>query len=113
MKTKTLKVLKTLRVYNFIKLPPIILKHLYGSITMSKKKRNVPDKTSEAREPQPAYGKRIVFFNSFEEENEYTHRYYASLTPEESLAQVTGMRLLRNLDLNENINPWGNKIYMD
>ena len=82
---------------------------------MAKKKDN-KDKPQQASEPEAAYGKKfgkIVFFNSVEEENEYTHRYYASLKPEESLAQVTHMRLLRNPHLSTNLNPWGNKVYPD
>ena len=71
------------------------------------------EKTGKAEEPKPDYGNRIVFFNSFEEMNEYDHRYYASLHPEESLAQVTEMRLARFPHLNQNLNPWGTQIYFD
>jgi len=46
-------------------------------------------KTYQVNEPETAFSnKRITFFKSFEEENEDTRRYYASLTPEERLRQL-------------------------
>ena len=73
---------------------------------------------NEVKETDAAYNKtpgknEIVFFNSFEEMNEYDHRQYALLTPEESLEQVTLMRLTRHPYLAVNLNPWGNKVYFD
>lgn len=50
------------------------------------------DKVNESEVPYFATGnKRITFFSSFERGNEATHRYYASLTPEERLLHVNEM----------------------
>lgn len=65
-------------------------------------------------EPAAPYaGKKITFFNSMQEENEYTMRQYASMTPEERLAAVTRMRLIAYPQLNTNPQPWGKIIYFD
>ena len=63
--------------------------------------------------PAADTGKKITFFGSMEEENEYTLRQYASMTPEESLAAVTRMRLTAYPYLNTNLKPWGNTLYFD
>ncbi len=81
---------------------------------MAKKNYKTKTKKTEVNEPQVKYGeKEIVFFNSFEEKNEYDHRDYASLTPEESLSQVTAMRLRMHPYLITNLYPWGKEIYKD
>ena len=67
----------------------------------------------KANEPQSAYNNKIVFFNSFEEMNEYDYRERATLSPEEALSEVTYMRLTQYPELNTNMNPWGNLIYID
>lgn len=83
---------------------------------MSEKKKNLEKnhQKDNVQEPETAYNtKRITFFDSFEEENEYTCRSYARLTPEERLAAVTTMRLTAHPHLNEESRPWGEKIYYD
>ena len=71
-------------------------------------------KNNEANEPVGEYGsKKITFFKSFEEENAYTHKQYAAMSPEERLASVTLMRLTAFPYLNTNVNPWGSIIYFD
>lgn len=80
---------------------------------MSKKENtNSEAGQNKVREPKAVY-KTIQIFDSFEEENEYTWRSYAQLTPEERLASVTRMRLTAHPYLNENSKPWGRKIYID
>jgi len=62
---------------------------------MSKKKYK-QTKASKAKEPLVTYGegdKRIVFFKSFEEENEWTHRNFASLSYNERLSRLHTMLL--------------------
>jgi len=56
-------------------------------------------------------GRVVTFFSSFEQENEYTYKMYASLTPEQCLANVTRRRLMNYPYLNHNMNPWGDTIY--
>lgn len=73
--------------------------------------QNRPDALSEAGADYA--GSKIIFFNSFEEENEFTHRSYAALSPEERLAVVTLMRLTAYPYLNTNLDPWGKTIYFD
>ncbi|HYV90446.1 MAG TPA: hypothetical protein VE978_01630 [Chitinophagales bacterium] len=67
---------------------------------------------NQLNEPSFAYGKkRIKFFSSLEEENEYNHRYDANLTPEERLREVT--QLIKTIFREElKKNPTlGNRIY--
>lgn len=66
----------------------------------------------KVKEPKIAFNT-IRVFDSFEEENEYTLRSYAQLTPEERLASVTRMRLTAHPYLYESLKPWGRKIYID
>jgi hypothetical protein len=81
------------------------------------KKRHSTEAGKEANtanEPPTTYAnKRITFFVSVEEENEYTLRRYASMTPEARLAAVTHMRLTAYPYLNTNLKPWGNTLYFD
>jgi hypothetical protein len=82
---------------------------------MAKKK---PYKTKEkpeiVNEPLATYGERhIVFFNSFEEENEYTHKQRALMAPIENLKTVTTM-VKRFFEKELKKNPTlGNRIYFD
>lgn len=71
-------------------------------------------KTDQVNEPETAYSnKRITFFKSFEEENEDTRRYYASLTPEERLMQVNEL-VKRNFADELLAHPTlGNRIHFD
>ena len=72
------------------------------------------DKVNEHGVPYFATGnKRITFFSSFEEENEATRRYYASLTPEERLFDVNEM--VKRIFAGElSKNPTlGNRIFFD
>ena len=47
----------------------------------------------KAEEPAAEYGKkRIMVFNSFEEENEYTQRQYAALSYEERMTNLETLR---------------------
>lgn len=80
---------------------------------MTNKKEN-PSKSNKDKveEPSTAF-KTVRIFNSFEEENEYTIRSYAALSPEERLASVTQMRLTAHPYLENELRPWGNKIYFD
>lgn len=55
---------------------------------MSNKKSNEKN-TQIANEPLVSYGKRIVFYNSFEEENEAQIAYWRSLSPAERMEQFT------------------------
>ncbi|MFI5218552.1 MAG: hypothetical protein ACHQNT_03605 [Bacteroidia bacterium] len=60
---------------------------------MKKKKKKV---ISKVKEPAAAYkkkngGNKIVFFNSFEEMNEYDQKEMARLTPVQRLQNITGM----------------------
>lgn len=60
---------------------------------MAKKKHN-KEKSSQANEPESAYSNKsgkIVFFNSFEEMNEYDIKQMALAKPVENLQQVTEM----------------------
>jgi hypothetical protein len=72
-------------------------------------------KKNELNDSQAAYSgsKKITFFKSIEEENEHTLHQYASMTPQESLAAVTRMRLTAFPYLNANLKPWGNTLYFD
>ena len=77
---------------------------------MAKKKEN----KNEANEPSENYGNQnILIFKSLEEENEYTHRQYAALTPEKRISIVTQMRLTAFPYLKDNLNPWGTIIFFD
>lgn len=58
-------------------------------------------------------GDEIRFFNSIADENDFTLRQFAQMTPEERLALVTKMRLRNYPILNTNIKPWGKEIYFD
>lgn len=73
--------------------------------------------TKEATVGEPGVthpgSRNIIFFNSMEEENDHTHRQYATMTPEKRLAAVTQMRLTTYPHLNTNLNPWGNTVYFD
>ncbi|HLF34696.1 MAG TPA: hypothetical protein VI583_10675, partial [Cyclobacteriaceae bacterium] len=70
--------------------------------------------THTVNEPAAPYAnKKITFFKSMQEENEYTWRQYALMTPEECLALVTRMRLTAYPYLNTNLKPWGNTLYFD
>jgi len=81
---------------------------------MANKKHKTKEDKTEVNEPQAEYGdKEMIFFNSFEEMNEYDHRLYASLTPEECLSEVTAMRLRMYPHLKTNLYPWGKEIYKD
>jgi hypothetical protein len=81
---------------------------------MKKKKEKKKIESSEVKEPEVDYsGKKIIFFKSFEEMNEFDARERAELTPEENLSIVTGMRLRRYPQFNINLHPWGKKIYID
>ena len=85
---------------------------------MSKKKQQKREKNNKANGPIVEYGlkaedKKIIFFSSFEEENEYTYKRYAEMTPQECLAAVTFMRLTTYPYLDTNLNPWGNTVYFD
>ena len=72
------------------------------------------DENSKAKEPEVSYGeKRITFYDSMEEMNEHDYKYYASLSPEESLALVTRLRVTAHPYLKDNLNPWGDIIYFD
>ena len=69
------------------------------------------EKNNEVNEPAGEY-RRITFFKSFEEANEYDHRYYASLSPEQSLNIVFEMR--NRLWPDDRLsNPFGNRITFD
>jgi len=72
------------------------------------------DKANTVNETTTTYtNKQIAFFKSFEEENEYTRRQYASMTPEECLGVVTRMRLTAFPYLDFNLKPWGDTIFFD
>ncbi len=82
---------------------------------MDVKKKNTPSidqNEQKVEEPATAF-KTFRVFNSFEEENEYTCRSYAQLTPEERLATVTQMRLTAHPYLGQKTRPWGKRIYFD
>ena len=75
---------------------------------------NAGNNTNIINEPQSfKNGEEIIFFASMQEENEYTWRQYALMTPEECLALVTRMRLTAYPYLNTNLKPWGNTLYFD
>lgn len=58
---------------------------------MAKKRDKSKVKKSEVNEPQQAYGeKEMMFFNSFEEMNDYDHRQMAMHTPLQRLQYMTG-----------------------
>ncbi len=82
------------------------------------KNHNHPQSSGDSNvvnEPSATYSSfnKITIFQSIEEENEHTWRQYASMTPEESLAAVTRMRLNTFPHLNTNLKPWGNTLYFD
>ncbi|MGE0638162.1 MAG: hypothetical protein AB7G44_07305 [Bacteroidia bacterium] len=53
---------------------------------MAKKKYKEKEKKAEVNEPQQAYGeKEMMFFNSFEEQENDNYRWLATLTPEQHL----------------------------
>lgn len=82
---------------------------------MAKKKTYTPKtKQQQSKEPVLAYGeKRIVFFNSFEEENAHAYKERALTTPLENLKTVTIMLKLHfQKQLKENPT-LGNRIYVD
>ena len=62
---------------------------------MTKKPHNPKSpRKSKAKEPLADYGKHIVFFNSFEEEEEYTARQRAALSYDERMLQIEQLRKL-------------------
>ncbi len=82
---------------------------------MAKKKTyNSKTKSTVANEPLVNYrADRLQFFNSFEEENEYTYKERASMTPLENFKTVTLMLKLHfQKQLKENPT-LGNRIYFD
>lgn len=57
------------------------------------KKKTVQPKVKEVNEPIAAYAeKRIVFFNSFEEENEYTAKKRAETPPDKRMLFIEQLR---------------------
>lgn len=75
--------------------------------------KNNPHKSdpNQAEEPETAYGeKRITFFDSFEEMNEYDLRSYAKMTPEERLHTVYIMRKAYQTESTTE-KPFGKHIY--
>lgn len=57
---------------------------------MAKKKYKTKEQKAEANEPQAGYGdKEIMFFNSFEEMNDYDHRQMALDSPLQRLQYIT------------------------
>ncbi len=53
---------------------------------MAKKKHKPSEQKTGANEPQAAYGeKKMMFFNSFEEQENDNYRWLATLTPEQHL----------------------------
>ena len=75
---------------------------------------NTPDEEKDnSKEPEVDYKKRVIFFNSIEEKNEYDYKEMASYTPSESLSQVTRIRLMKFPYLNTTLNPFGDKIYFE
>jgi len=81
---------------------------------MKKKTNKTKVKPQEVNEPLAAYGeKRIVFFKSFEEENEYTYKQRALTPAIENLKNVTSM-VKRFFSKELKNNPTlGNRIFFD
>jgi bisphosphoglycerate-dependent phosphoglycerate mutase len=80
----------------------------------NKKTYKTKSKVKIVEEPLAIYGeKRIVFFNSFEKENKYTHQQRASMSPIENLKTVTTMvKRFFEKELKENPT-LGKRIYFD
>ena len=79
-----------------------------------KKKHKIKKEQANVSEPEVTYeSKRIHFFNSFEEENEFTYKERASISPLENLKNVT--LLVKRLFKKElkNNPTLGNRIYFD
>jgi hypothetical protein len=82
---------------------------------MAKKKtKKANTQPPELNEPLATYGeKRIIFFTSFEEENEYTYKQRALTPAIENLKNVTNM-VKRFFSKELKNNPTlGNRIYFD
>ncbi len=57
---------------------------------MATKKYKTKEEKTEAKEPQVGYGeKEMMFFNSFEEQENDNYRWLATLTPEQHLNYTT------------------------
>jgi|GEM_PF-1679761 len=79
-----------------------------------KRKESLDEIPKSINEPELAYeSRRVVFFKSFEEENEYTHKQRALTPPLEHFQAVTRM-VKNNYQTELNQYPTlGNRIYFD
>ncbi|MEI6508095.1 MAG: hypothetical protein WCO54_06385 [Bacteroidota bacterium] len=73
------------------------------------------EKDNEVNEPVFPYGREIKIFNSFEEENAYTHSQWFKLTPQERLMIVsTLLTRMFGKEIVDNPNPYkGSSIIID
>ena len=90
----------------------LLLTHLTQSVSKKKHKAK-PAKKGKAEEPKAAYGKKVTFFNSFEEQEEDNFRWLASLTPEQHLQNATVLiKRVYAADLKRNPSI-GSRLYFD
>lgn len=81
---------------------------------MAKKRDKSKVKKSEVNEPQQAYGeKEMMFFNSFEEQENDNYRWLATLTPEQHLNYTVQLiKRVYSKELKENPS-MGNELIFD